>query len=359
MAWVGVIAWTERRFEGRPLLWVSLGIVAGLVINPYFPQNLELIYEHARIKLTLSDYDTKVGGEWYPYDSWEFLGNALVACISMVVGYIAFDPADRKSAQHPLLFAILATALMIMMAKWRRIAEYWPPFAVMFAAFSLQTWLVGGRATFPRLPPDIMQELEPFLDRNTTTQSVDDWSAVEIIKMVSVVLIALFLSTALFFNLRAAAKDIRQSEPHEYYQRGAEWLKAHVPPGHIIFNTDWDDFPRLFYYDTDHYYVTGLDPSYLYDKNPGLSQHADAASEDRPSEQGRAPPWCCIAAGDHNAPNPHRNNLLGVHRDVLHTGRNGDTPCSRRILPAHIRHERDVPASLYSRRRHEKLSNYR
>jgi hypothetical protein len=272
MAWVGVIAWTERRFEGRPLLWVSLGIVAGLVINPYFPQNLELIYEHARIKLTLSDYDTKVGGEWYPYDSWEFLGNALVACISMVVGYIAFDPADRKSAQHPLLFAILATALMIMMAKWRRIAECWPPFAVMFAAFSLQTWLVGGRATFPRLPPDIMQELEPFLDRNTTTQSVDDWSAVEIIKMVSVVLIALFLSTALFFNLRAAAKDIRQSEPHEYYQRGAEWLKAHVPPGHIIFNTDWDDFPRLFYYDTDHYYVTGLDPSYLYDKNPGLSQ---------------------------------------------------------------------------------------
>jgi hypothetical protein len=272
IAWVVVIAWTERRFEWRPLLWVSLGIAAGLVINPYFPQNLELMYEHARIKLTLSDYDTKVGGEWYPYDSWEFLGNALVACISMVVGYIALDPAERKSGQHPLLFAILATALMILMAKWRRIAEYWPPFAVMFAAFSLQTWLAGARATFSRLPPEIMQELEPFLDRNTTTQSVDDWSAIEIIKMVSVVLIALFLSTALFFNLRAAAKDIRQSEPHEYYQRGAEWLKAHVPPGHIIFNTDWDDFPRLFYYDTNHYYVTGLDPSYLYDKNPGLSQ---------------------------------------------------------------------------------------
>lgn len=272
MAWAVVIAWTERRFEWRPLLWISLGIAAGLVINPYFPQNLELMYEHARIKLTLNDYDTKVGGEWYPYDSWEFLGNALVACISMVVGYIALDPADRKSGQHPLLFAILATALMILMAKWRRIAEYWPPFAVMFAAFSLQTWLAGGRATFSRLPPDIMQELEPFLDRTTTTQSVDDWSAIEIIKMVSVVLIALFLSAALFFNLRAAAKDIRQSEPHEYYQRGAEWLKAHVPPGHIIFNTDWDDFPRLFYYDTNHYYVTGLDPSYLYDKNPGLSQ---------------------------------------------------------------------------------------
>jgi hypothetical protein len=45
-----------------------------------------------------------------------------------------------------------------------------------------------------------------------------------------------------------------------------------VPAGHIIFNTDWDDFPRLFYYDSNHYYVSGLDPSYLYDKNPELSE---------------------------------------------------------------------------------------
>ncbi|HXQ74364.1 MAG TPA: hypothetical protein VN844_27915, partial [Pyrinomonadaceae bacterium] len=40
----------------------------------------------------------------------------------------------------------------------------------------------------------------------------------------------------------------------------------------IIFNTDWDDFPRLFYFDETHYYVSGLDPSYLFDKNPKLSQ---------------------------------------------------------------------------------------
>jgi hypothetical protein len=50
------------------------------------------------------------------------------------------------------------------------------------------------------------------------------------------------------------------------------WLRANVPPGQIIFNTDWDDFPRLFYYDSSHYYVSGLDPSYLYEKNPDLSR---------------------------------------------------------------------------------------
>ena len=37
LIWTAVIGWTERRFEWRPLVWVLVGTVAGLVINPYFP----------------------------------------------------------------------------------------------------------------------------------------------------------------------------------------------------------------------------------------------------------------------------------------------------------------------------------
>ena len=48
--WTAVIGWTERRFEWRPLVWVMAGTIAGLVINPYFPTNLQLFYEHLRDK---------------------------------------------------------------------------------------------------------------------------------------------------------------------------------------------------------------------------------------------------------------------------------------------------------------------
>ena len=273
LAWIAVIGWTERRFEWRPLVWVLPGIAAGLVINPYFPKNLYLLYEHARLKLTLDGFNTKVGGEWYPYSSWEFLGNSVVACIAMVVGYVALDPSDRERGHQSFFFAILSTALLIMIARWRRMAEYWPPFAVMFAAFSLQPWLAGVRSTLTtRLPTDVMEELEPFLDRFTVSENAEDDNLREWIKNIGVAFVALLLCVALFFNLWATRDEIRQSEPHNYYRRGAEWLQQHVPAGHIIFNTDWDDFPRLFYYDPDHYYVTGLDPSYLYDKSPALSQ---------------------------------------------------------------------------------------
>ena len=270
--WAVVIAITEKRLEWRPLVYVLAGCAAGLIINPYFPHNLQLLFEHIQIKLTASDFGTKVGSEWYPYDSWEFLGNSAVACIAMLVGYIAFEPSERRRGHFPIFFLLFSTALMIMTARWKRIAEYWPPFAILFAAFSLKPWLEGFRPYLTRLPADVLEELKPFLDREGAPDPEQESGWRDVLRTIGVAATALALSIFLYFNLRSTMQEIGQSEPHDYYRAGAEWMRTHVPPGQIIFNTDWDDFPRLFYYDSTHYYVSGLDPSYLLDKNPDLSQ---------------------------------------------------------------------------------------
>jgi hypothetical protein len=270
--WTAVIGWTERRFEWRPIAWVLLGTAAGLMINPYFPTNLHLFYEHLKTKLTTSGFSTKVGNEWYPYDSWDFLGNSIVACAAMVVGYLAFDPSDRKRAHHSLFFLIFSTALMIMTARWKRIAEYWPPFAVIFSAFALQPWLQGTRSTLTRLSADILDELQPFLDRPQTTTPGAEADMKALWRTIALAAVAVSLGIALFLNLRVTIKDIGDSKPHDFYRAGSEWMRANVAPGQIIFNTDWDDFPRLFYYDPSHVYVSGLDPTYLFDKDPALSK---------------------------------------------------------------------------------------
>jgi len=49
-------------------------------------------------------------------------------------------------------------------------------------------------------------------------------------------------------------------------------MRSNIPAGEIVFNTDWDDFPRLFFFDPTHVYVSGLDPTYLLDKNAELSK---------------------------------------------------------------------------------------
>src|SRR3569832_1293453 len=63
--WSISIAITDKRFEWRPLAYVLAGCVLGLVINPYFPHNLQLLVEHMKIKHTTTDNNTKNNTEWY------------------------------------------------------------------------------------------------------------------------------------------------------------------------------------------------------------------------------------------------------------------------------------------------------
>lgn len=270
LVWTVVIGWTEERFEWRPLAFAGGGMILGLVINPYFPHNLYLFYEHARVKITPGGFATKVGQEWYPYDTAEFVVNCYVALIAMLAGYVAFDFSDRKRAQRPLYFLILSTALLLMNARWKRFAEYFPPFAILFAAFTLENFW-RGRALFTRLPDHVMEDLRPFFDREDTAEAAREKKAESNWELLKAVCVAGALGAALFANVVRTTKDIRETDARDHYEKGALWMRANVPSGQMVFNTDWDDFPRLLYYDPTHVYVSGLDPTYLLDQNRDLS----------------------------------------------------------------------------------------
>jgi hypothetical protein len=69
--WTVIVAWNERKFEWRPLAYTVGGMILGNLINPYFPQNLLLFWEHFYTKFKVgSDFAVAVGGEWYPYSGW-------------------------------------------------------------------------------------------------------------------------------------------------------------------------------------------------------------------------------------------------------------------------------------------------
>jgi hypothetical protein len=69
--------------------------------------------------------------------------------------------------------------------------------------------------------------------------------------------------------------SIGNNEKADKHKRAMEWVKNNIPEGQLIFNADWDDFPKMFYYDQKHAYVSGLDPTYLYSRNPDLSRLFD------------------------------------------------------------------------------------
>ena len=279
LIWAGVIAWTERRFEWRPIVWTLVGMIAGIVINPYFPQNVWLLIAHAKMKLTFGEYSTSVGQEWYDYETWDFLGSSFVACVAMVVGYIAFNGSDRKRSAHGLFFLIFSTILMVATFKSRRFAEYWPPFAILFAAFSLKPIFDGVRGIASSLPDDVLDELKPYLDKHEIVEKKNEESNGELWKTIAAGVITAILFVAMLVNIKGApgfksgvVEEISSTDPPEKYRDGMKWISQNVPPGERIFNTDWDDFPKLFFYDTSHSYISGLDPTYLLNKNKDLAK---------------------------------------------------------------------------------------
>ena len=261
--WTAVLLWSAKRFEWRPLAFVAAGIVAGTVINPYFPDNVRLLYEHVAMKATQQGFKTAVGNEWYPYESWDFLRNCTVAFVAMLAGYVAFDLKDRERAARPLFFLVFSTLLLVANARWRRFAEYWPPFAVLFAAFSVDAAL--ARAAFADL---------------RERAAAEKW------RFATAFVAAVALCVPVGVYLIAETEEIADSAAHADYRRGAEWMRQNVPAGEVVFNTDWDDFPKLFFYDPSHAYVSGLDPTYLYDRDAGLSKLFDDITLGRERDPG-------------------------------------------------------------------------
>ena len=274
--WTLIIAWNERKLEWKPFVYTLGGMILGNIINPYFPQNFWLFWEHLYTKLAaVGDFDVPVGGEWYPYSGMDLLTHFPIALTAMLIGYVLFMPRNGKLPEKATFFLMFVSMLLIAQFTSKRYAEYFPPFAILFAAFSWQAFRVTNRKE--ELPDDLKLELEPFLDVEQPDEKREFY---DILKQVAAIVIGVALVVWIGVNLYGfklgsfeqdgLVQQLRANEPNEKYQRAMNWAVENIPEGERIFNSNWDDFPKMFFFDQKHSYVYGLDPNYLYTENPEL-----------------------------------------------------------------------------------------
>ena len=240
----------ERRLELRLILAVGLGTLLGLLVNPYFPFNIIFAYRHMLPKL-VEMTAVRVGNEWFPYDTNQLLENALPALAALVSGALALGLAGRKMETRTAFSFLVALMFALMLFQARRFVEYFPPFALVFAAF----------AWSPLIEPALARRAATAHSGPRLARLSAAWPAL---------LLALVVLVGALFSLPAARQDLRASKPYDLYAGASAWLQANTPAGTRIFQTDWDDFPRLFYYNTHNTYLIGLDPTYLQLYNPEL-----------------------------------------------------------------------------------------
>lgn len=235
----------ERRLEFRPLLYSTIGIVAGLVINPYFPHNIIFAFNHISPKI----FDTttaSVGIEWFPYNTGQLLSNSPLALIAFISGTLALGLVGRRMEVRTATAFLLACLFGLMLFQSRRFIEYFPAFSLIFSAFA---W-------------------SPLIDRTTSQGQLNNREyrrhTLEKIKRVfPLSSLVILLILGIWLTFKKSEENLQATTPYQLYADAASWLEANTPPGERVFQTDWDDFPRLFFYNTHNTYLVGLDPTYL------------------------------------------------------------------------------------------------
>ena len=288
--WVAVVYWNEKKFEWQALAYTTGGMVLGNVINPYFPSNVYLFIDHLLMKFRAA-YEVPVGNEWYPYSSWAIITHLTVAMIAMLVGYILYKSKGDSLPSKATFFLVFGTILLIWMFKSKRLAEYFPPFAILFAAFSWEAFI---RKETPILPEDFRRDIEQLLDaedKEPQNKTFTDW-----IRSFAPWAIGTALACSLIFNIAGERLglgkqtdllgSIKSNQADDKYGEAMDWASKNFPKGDRIFNCNWDDFPKLFYLNTKHSYVWGLDPNYLYTMDPDLYDLTKKATQGKLEEPG-------------------------------------------------------------------------
>lgn len=230
---------SERKPDWRLLLYPGVGIILGLLVNPYFPHNLIFTIQHILPKLTEAT-SVRVGNEWYPYDTAILLKNSPLALVAFVSAGLALGLSGKRMDLRTFVSFLIAGVFGLLLMQSRRYIEYFAPFSLVFAAFAWSPVLAS-------LPDRVNFRWRKWLP---------------------VMLLLLVLIPGGWITFQDARESLQKSKPYQTYAGASAWLEANTPAGARVFQTDWDDFPRLFYYNTRNTYLIGLDPTYmqLYDE---------------------------------------------------------------------------------------------
>ena len=236
----------KEKADLRSLVFITLGMAAGLVVNPYFPDNVWYYYTQTFQISTLQRIP--MGGEWYPWETWYFFKeNAVVfSCLFLAV-FFSLLQGGKKDAKTIALF-LITTFFLFLSFKSRRFVEYFVPFGLLFAGFSIKETVQTTLKSDPN-----RRWLRPLFFFLLILVGITSYKAV-----------------------MRTSKEVRVNAwgtLNPLYEGCAAWLEQNTPKDSLVFHSDWDDFPALFFFNTHNRYVVGIDPNFLYLKNPGLWQY--------------------------------------------------------------------------------------
>lgn len=239
-----------------PALVSLTGIALGMLFHPQSHNLWDLLYDQLFRTGLGAGMDVPAGNEWLPFNiGWFFKSNLIVLGVwiaSLIVFLynsrnIFFKRQTINYQNQTLALWLQFTALgLLVLTLWhRRFVEYWIPFAVLASAMSSQ----------------------PYLAKLHWQEFKVAWQHWQL-KLSTMLLVTVFAAITVM-NINYVYDSLHNGDSITKFQAVAIWLEQNSEAGDIVFNTQWDQFPPLFYYNTKNYYVVGLDPTFMYIRDSG------------------------------------------------------------------------------------------
>jgi hypothetical protein len=225
---------TTREFESRVAVAVGAGLFLGLLLSPWFPENVGYLVFHTIFKVGRA-YLELAGTEWYPtvwprlfQESWP--AHVILAFASAgAIWAWHRKPAKLLQAETVLFLAVAFVFLVLYKSSWRFV-DYYAPFAVLAAGLVVRDmgpvwreWRIPSGAAAACLVLAVV---------------LGGWRSIGVIE------------------------NSPKTAPTKY-ARVMSYLSQHGQPGDVVLNTHWTDFVQLVWHDPRFRYASGLDGHYL------------------------------------------------------------------------------------------------
>lgn len=244
------------------------GTILAVLINPFFPNNISYfgIYYLNRTPYQL----TAQIMEWQPisvqqifYDApillISFLILSAIFCVKFILGIInSKEFKNIKKTENKIITSFLFTisiAFFVGMLLQGRFIDYWVPFSIIFVAFyaELLYFKFFKNGNFDSLKNKL--KFPAFF-------------SAENIKICGVSILAVIIAFSIWSRANFVLSMMGTDESNKNIRETALWLKDNTPEKSIVFNVNWGDFSKMFFYNAHNYYIAGLDGKFIYQLSP-------------------------------------------------------------------------------------------
>jgi len=247
--YIAVDAYYKKQINLQPLIASAGGILAGIIIHPAGLNYLYVMFvvSFKIFFLKFSGVNLNIGGELQFISFFEFLkANFLVLCFYILAVVIFLSLKKRSSRPEISCFLFLYSSFWFVVSLLvPRGVEYWLPAVFLFVTFIFN---------------DFIKTDEFYQIKHSLAGKIN-------FKITGFFLISV-LVLIIFNNLSNIYCDLYYNSAKELsanYEQANLWLKANSEKGSVIFYDNWSMWPMMFYYNDYNHYITGMDPTLLYE----------------------------------------------------------------------------------------------